>query len=51
MEAVEDWGHCLCCAGSTSGGSMWHYSLCVTCGELAQDLGWDVGAGCVCGPG
>lgn len=25
-------------------------TVCVTCGELAQGLGWDVGAGCVCGP-
>lgn len=26
-------------------------TLCVTYGELAQGLGWDVSAGCVCGLG
>lgn len=48
IEAEEDWGHYQCCTGSMSGGSTWHCSLCVTCGELAQGLGWDVGTGCVC---
>lgn len=43
IEAEEDWEHYQCCAGSTSGGSTWHYSLCVTRGELAQGLGWECG--------
>lgn len=51
IEAEEGWGHCERCAGSTAACGTWHYPPCVTRGELAQGLGWDAGAGRVCGPG